>query len=95
MICLECNGRGETTYYHVGKDSDTNALTFEERIEICRTCNGSGKMPMTNADRIRAMSDEELAEFITEKQCGWCTEIGREMYRQNNLHWLKQPVEDS
>lgn len=67
MICPECNGRGETTYYYVGKDSDTNALTFEERIGICRTCNGSGKMPMTNADRIRAMSDEELANWMAER----------------------------
>lgn len=93
-VCPECNGRGESTYY-VETDRDENTVTVEARKGICRTCNGSGKKLMTNADRIRAMSDEELAEFITEKQCGWCTEIGREMYRQNNLHWLKQPVEES
>ena len=50
--------------------------------------------PMTNADRIRAMSDEELADFITGRQTGgWCTDIGREMYYQHNLEWLKQPAE--
>ena len=49
---------------------------------------------ITNADRIRAMSDEELANFITDNQKGWCTEIGREMYYQHNMEWLKQPVED-
>ena len=49
--------------------------------------------PMTNADRIRAMSYEELAEFITDKQKGWCTDIGREMYYQHNLEWLQQPAE--
>ena len=47
----------------------------------------------SNADRIRAMSDEELADFITDKEKGWCTDIGREMYYQHNLEWLKQPVE--
>ena len=51
--------------------------------------------PQTKADRIRAMSDEELADFITDKEKGWCTDIGREMYYQYNLEWLKQPVEVS
>ena len=35
--------------------------------------------PMTNADRIRAMSDEELAEFID--RC-----------EMNDIDWLKQPA---
>ena len=47
----------------------------------------------TNADRIRAMSDEELADFITENEKGWCTDIGREMYYQHNLEWLQKPAE--
>jgi hypothetical protein len=47
----------------------------------------------TNADQVRAMGDEELADFITEMQRGWCTEIGREVYYQRNLEWLKQPAE--
>ena len=42
--------------------------------------------PMTNADRIRAMSDEELAEFLEgdygNMAVGWA------------LEWLKQPAED-
>ncbi len=50
-------------------------------------------VPMTNADCIRAMSDEELADFITEKEKGWCTEIGRKMYYEKNVEWLKQPAE--
>ena len=52
------------------------------------------KKQQTNADRIRAMSDEELADFITDKEKGWCTDIGREMYYQHNLEWLKQPAEE-
>ena len=48
----------------------------------------------TNADRIRAMSDEELAEFIT--SCG-CPDHARSCQRsceQCNLEWLKQPAEE-
>ena len=30
--------------------------------------NCKGYIPMSNADRIRAMSDEELAEFLAEEQ---------------------------
>ena len=63
MICPECNGSGEAVYY-IETDQDENSVTVVPRKGICRTCNGSGKKLMTNADRIREMSDEELAEFI-------------------------------
>lgn len=57
--------------------------------------------PQTHADRIRAMSDEELAKFI----CEWCNCVpgycpGLElctpsMGKANGLvKWLQQPVED-
>ena len=43
--------------------------------------------PMTNADRIRAMSDEELAKLLC------CT--GWRMFEQKEcLEWLQQPVEE-
>ena len=41
------------------------------------------KKPQTNADRIRAMSDEELAENLCDKR------LTKEMW----LKWLKQPAE--
>ena len=63
MICPECNGSGEAVYY-IETDRDENSVTVVPRKGICRTCNGNGKKLMTNADRIREMSDEELAEFI-------------------------------
>lgn len=65
MICPECNGKGETIYY-VEIDRDENTVTVDQRKDICRTCNGSGEKPQTNADRIRDMSDEELADFFFE-----------------------------
>ena len=60
--------------------------------DIDEIIDGTAK-PQTNADRIRAMSDEELAEFISacgcpdhsnycEASCSVCT-----------LKWLKQPPE--
>ena len=50
----------------------------------------------TNADRIRAMSDEELSEFL------WCFELEEVskdestdwLVRRQLDKWLKQPVED-
>ena len=42
----------------------------------------------TNADRIRAMSDEELATFIVDKSPGMFSCNGRCLY------WLRQPAEE-
>ena len=76
--------------------------------ELCVKCNQNNSCTMcwktsnkkcphfiqkTNADRIRAMNDEELADFITSQNRGICTDICREMYYQSNLEWLKQPAE--
>lgn len=61
MKCPECNGRG-VAFYYVETDRDENSVTVEQRKDICRTCSGSGKKPMTNAERIRAVSEDELAE---------------------------------
>ena len=66
----------------------------------CEFFNGEGGHSIdivTNADRIRAMSDEELAEFLRWDICnkvrgdnrmcnGWCSECVTE--------WLKQPEEE-
>lgn len=55
--------------------------------------------PMTNADRIRYMSDEELCKFLGEyKFCDICEE-GCDSCTYNGdcdkrlLDWLKQPAE--
>jgi hypothetical protein len=48
-------------------------------------------IPVTNADRIRSMSDEELAAFLSEwaeRSLAWYGEYGE------TLDWLKQPVKD-
>ena len=48
---------------------------------------------MTNADRIRSMSDKELAKFICSMfKCEFCDfELGE---RCGLLNWLKMPAED-
>ena len=50
------------------------------------------KKPMTNADRIRAMTDEELREFLcSNTQCEVC---GYEAWGGCELlKWLKEPAE--
>lgn len=68
--------------------------------EYCFACdNGNQFKPMTNADRIRSMTDEELATWIAErketcppikfygcsfKTCGECW-----------LDWLKEEAEEA
>ena len=49
----------------------------------------------TNADNIRAMSDEDMANLLTDysNNSGWVTEIGREICFERIYEWLKQPTE--
>lgn len=56
----------------------------------------------TNADRVRAMTDEELAELVCDHACMLCPiegcegrmEEGREKCKQRWLEWLKQEVDN-
>lgn len=45
-------------------------------------------MAATNADRIRAMSDEEMAEFL------YTEFLDEEGSKSRITEWLKQPAED-
>ena len=44
--------------------------------------------PITNADRIRAMSDEEMAEFL------YTEFLDEEGSKSRITEWLKQPAEE-
>ena len=53
----------------------------------------------TNADRIRAMSDEELAEFLwdfnlADVSTGKMGEFGPHMFRYRLKEWLQMPAEE-
>ena len=58
--------------------------------------------PFTNADRIRAMSDEEIAELILDwVQTGACNDFGVPVTGNCNgkcveciVEWLKHPAEE-
>lgn len=66
---------------------------------------GNSKPPMTNADRIRAMSDEELAREIYSMQKTMCTrfaeivgfkkeELNFSEDAPDILNWLRQTAEE-
>ena len=57
--------------------------------------------PQTNADRIRAMSDEELAEGLDSLRYGFGCELCEKVFRgcdencrTHFMEWLKQPAEE-
>ena len=55
--------------------------------------------PMTNAQKIRSMSDEELAEFLwdfnlADVSTGKMGEFGPHMFRYRLKEWLQQPAEE-
>ena len=62
--------------------------------DMCRC-----REPMTNADRIRAMNDEELAEFLwnfnlADVSTDKLGEFGPHMFRYRLKEWLQMPVEE-
>ena len=64
--------------------------------DCTKDCNGY--IAMTNADRIRSMSDEELAKFIVDEVCLYCqTYRTEECYNKcisAQAEWFKQPAEE-
>ena len=93
-------------------------MDFSEK-EVCHACvflddeqtRASNWRPqtMTNADRIRAMSDEELARFAADRQANetyvsltaarykpspGLFNATREILYAKYLYWLRQPVKD-
>lgn len=94
-VCKKCWGTG---HVHGGDDNSTWSKTCEE-------CHGIGfiRVPMTNADRIRAMSDEELVKYFWDIGVWDSFEDGK--FCDNNcnaehncdlcrLKWLQQPCEE-
>lgn len=78
MCCLSC----------------AKADRCEQADRVEDYCINYEERPMTNADRIRAMSDEELAEFLSEYRCVHKAPHCRDANcTQCWLVWLKSPVE--
>lgn len=56
--------------------------------ELCPLSNvAPTEKPLTNADRIRAMSDAELADYFSKT---FCHGYGKPQF----IEWLKQPAEE-
>lgn len=102
MNCKDCK------YSH---DTGTALLCWGQRFappvdadDWCEGWKPRNVTPQTNADRIRAMTDEELAKYINEISNGDCPTVGDcpEGVRENEtctpwqcwLYWLKSPVEE-
>lgn len=56
--------------------------------------------PLTNADRIRSMNDEELAELLRDTQCNTCAWQGNDCdyadeCKAEKLEMLKQECDDN
>jgi hypothetical protein len=81
-------------FEHGGYCCNRGAMQYMDKCEKpCDTI-----IPVTNADRIRAMSDDELCEMLTIGtggfDCGVCRD-SNECDRECELHcaeWLKQPA---
>ena len=70
--------------------ADKNCIGFYSKLTECEDFK-----PETNADKVRAMSDEELAKFLCATvNCGTCR--AQEFCRTGHngwLDWLKQEAE--
>lgn len=69
--------------------------------EFCLYCHGTGieKVPMTNADRIRTMNDDELSVFLwnfrlEDVATGKVGDFGPHLFRKCLKEWLQQPAEE-
>lgn len=75
---IDITPKPEETYPHMVK--------FCEALDVAAAALQQKKEPQTNADAIRAMSDEELAEHLNDWQ-DWGGGLSTEMW----LDWLRQP----
>ena len=90
-MATEFNTQVSNGEYRLQFETDNKAhyLIMQSSARRCVDCEH-----MTNADRIRAMSDEELKEFICSRlQCKFC-EFGF-WGSCELLKWLQQPAEEA
>ncbi len=87
ISCHVCHGSGS-----ISKCGENRSWS-----ETCGYCHGMGteEVPITNADRIRAMRDEELASFIEDQRvCNICHRRINSCFPQKVLDWLQQPAKE-
>lgn len=97
IFCPDCNGVGFHSEHFVNNDG-----TIVTHTTKCETCNGERyiTVPMTNADRIRSMNDEELAEWMCSLMTAECCDQrcpARDICNLGDnglVKWMKQPAEE-
>ena len=92
MTCKQCKNYDECKF-----DAACNDAVFDPDVsaEYC-----TGAEPITNADRIRAMSDEDFAEYLIQYRDDWGdygTPNGgffdtHEEAKEETVKWLQQPA---
>lgn len=80
--CKDCQSR----CVHAGKDREFVCINGQ-------SCKVTAPKPKTNADRIRAMSDEELAYWVMCPHDELCDRALDGDCMKCVLQWLKQPAE--
>ena len=68
-------------------------VQFGGHVPLITACSKFKEKSQTNADRIRAMTDEELAEWINKHDCH--TNLYGYDPKEAILVWLKQEVESN
>ena len=81
----------------LGDEYDLDRL--KELVEADRNHLLKEQKTQTNADKIRSMTDEELADFLEEcegkgYQDSSITPINEDGYHMDMLDWLKQPAKE-
>lgn len=94
--CPYCGGHG---YINQFEDVEGGYRAWANE---CIACKGTGTIlvPETNADRIRRMSDEELAEWLCSLMTAECCDQrcpARDICNLGDnglVKWMKQPAEE-
>ena len=102
MNCCDCDGR----YGYKSCDTKQQYLMADKCMDIVSEVEAEYGNEKTNADRIRSMSDEELADFLEEfEACDVCKYYDKNRCTFENpcVHefagimiweWLKSPTTD-
>lgn len=106
---LRAQKDGDTVIVYQKKDAKEHLSTMDKDYPLVREFI-KGQRKQSNADRIRGMTDEELAKFLSEfSACNICEQFDKRLDRcgaDNHFvcvkeyakaiigDWLKQPVEE-
>ena len=87
-------GLGESMKCRFEHDGDCCNCGSTQYMCKCKSKSCNSAAPMTNADRIRAMSDEELEVFLNDwRSCSRCIKRGNNYFPQTVDVWLRQPAD--